>query len=340
MRWGMFGFMAVFALLFGGVGFGIIVAGWWGGSKLKTENTLKEQHPGHPWMWREEWSQGVLRSGNKAKMWFAIVFAAIWNIVSSPLLFILPNEIVEKRNYPALLGILFPVVGIGLMVWAVSAYRQWKRFGLAKLDLDSVPVALGGMLSATLTCPSEIPRGNEINITLSCIRKRKSGSGKNRRSTEKILWQDEQRLPITINESMNGLSLPIRFHIPKDQPQCDWSNSDDSIIWRLDAHSDIPGADFAASFDLPVFNRGEKYYVEIPAKSTNISASGDHGDWQRTGVVYKLTGQGERFYFPAARNKGVSTVITLFGLIFTGAGVAFFVTTHYILGSIFGYLVC
>ena len=336
MRWGMFGFLMLFPIIFGGVGIGIITAGWWGGRKVKHEDSMRAQHPGQPWMWREEWSQGVLQSNNKATMWFAIIFAAIWSAMSSPLIFILPDEIFNKGNYLALIGYLFPGVGIGLIIWAISAYRRWKRFGDSELDLDRVPVALGGILNATLTCPTKIPRGNEVYLTLTCISKRRTGSGKNRRRTEKILWQDEQRIPVTINESMNGLSLPVKFHIPKDKPQCDWSDSNNSIVWRLDANADISGADFTASFDLPVFNRGEKYHVDKPETLDNSSTRSDVGDWQRTGVVYKLTGKGERFYFPPARNKSVSAMITLIGLVFTGAGIGIWFAAHPIFGSVFG----
>jgi hypothetical protein len=46
----------------------------------------------------------------------AWLLAVFWNLVSSPLLVVLPREI--ERKPVAAIGVLFPAVGVGLLAWA------------------------------------------------------------------------------------------------------------------------------------------------------------------------------------------------------------------------------
>ena len=52
-------------------------------------------------------------------MWAAWGFALFWNAISGITPFIAYREIVENDNYLALVALVFPLVGIGLLVWAI-----------------------------------------------------------------------------------------------------------------------------------------------------------------------------------------------------------------------------
>ncbi len=348
MRWGLFSLMMLFPLLFGGVGAGIIVFSIYGGRKAKQEQSKQGAHPDAPWRWREEWQDGVLSTSSKNLMWMIVAFATLWNLISLPVLFFVPEEVLDKGNYLALLGLLFPLVGVGLIVWAVLLWKRWRRFGCTRLVLKTMPAALGGALEAHLELPSALPSDAELDLRLSCVHRRVSGSGKNRSTHEDYLWQDDLRIELAGARRMPGGHLPVRFRLPADQPQSDWAKARSQIIWRLDVSSDIPGVDYRAQFDLPVFDRGPEYHLDpndelSREESTDRRESKDHqgtqdtaGDWRRLPLVAELTGSGHRYYFPPARQKPVAAIVTLFALVFSGIGFGMGAASEWIFAVVFG----
>ena len=122
VRWGLIGFKAIFVLVFGGVGLGLLIAAW--RAPKEKDKTLPEFQRS-PWLLNEKWQTATIRSDSKMAMWGAWAFAAFWNLISAPLPFLLYEEVLEKENYLALIGLLFPLVGIGLLVWAIRRTREW-----------------------------------------------------------------------------------------------------------------------------------------------------------------------------------------------------------------------
>lgn len=57
-KWSEAGFFAIFALTFGGVGFGGIAAALAGRRKLAEIEALEQKNPGAPWLWRPDWAAG------------------------------------------------------------------------------------------------------------------------------------------------------------------------------------------------------------------------------------------------------------------------------------------
>ncbi len=51
-EWGQAGFLSIFALVFGGVGFGYIVVVLRGRVRVSETDRLKAEHPDQRWMWR------------------------------------------------------------------------------------------------------------------------------------------------------------------------------------------------------------------------------------------------------------------------------------------------
>ena len=128
-NWEAGAFLGLFAIVFGGAGFGFLAMVFVGRTRMRKELELKSTYPAEPWKWRGDWSTGLSRSETKHTMFFAWGFAVVWNLISWPILYFLPSEILEKENYLALIGLLFPLVGIGLLVWAIRETIEWKKFG-------------------------------------------------------------------------------------------------------------------------------------------------------------------------------------------------------------------
>lgn len=323
MRWGLFAFMMVFPLTFGGVGAVIMGFSIYGTRKAKADQRRERSHPEEPWRWQSDWDRGELKCQTKATMWFAVGFAVFWNLISTPVAFMLPGEVFDNGNYVAAIGFVFPLVGIGLATWAVIAVLRWRRFGASVFVMDPLPATPGGVVAGGLRVPVAL-EADHLEATLSCVSKRTSGSGKNRSTRETVEWQDDRRIDLR-GRTGAGARVPVRFELPPDAALTD-AESNPSIHWKLEFRAEVPGVDFAARFDVPVFagdplapisNLGAVAKHESSALPV---ASGDGGAWEHTGVVRDSRAGAARYRFRAARHKGAAAMTTGAAAVFGGAG--------------------
>ena len=333
LRPGMLALTTIFGVLFAGVGAGIILMGHVGAKIAARESDRQARHPEQPWLWKDEWQSRTLTSSNRRSFYATLGFAAVWNLISAPLLIVLPGEILDKQNYLALIGALFPLVGVVLIAMAVRSWRRLQRFGQSELELDEMPLAPGGRLEATLRSPGDLPAGTTLQVVISGIRKRRTGSGKNRSTRETVFWQDEQQLSLASGTGHGGLRQRVRFTLPPDAKASDWSDPDDQILWRLSAEAENPGVDYSASFELPVF--GPPVSGADARLREEPPPGADRGDWQRTGVIRSTGLDGERFEFPAGRHRMLGIGVAAGALIFGGVGIAIFASGSPIFGGVF-----
>ncbi|TDI37418.1 MAG: hypothetical protein E2P02_22800 [Acidobacteria bacterium] len=188
LRWELIGFYFIFVVVFGGAGFGLMAAGLFGGKKAKREAELQERHPDEPWKHKEAWATGKIVSTTKPVLVMSAIFAVVWNAISSPLWFMVP-EIVENENKLALLAFMFPVVGVGLIFWALRNFVRYKKFGESVFEMRTLPGVIGGPLAGTIQTTVNVRPEDGFELTLSSVRIRQTGSGKNRSTHETVLWQ-------------------------------------------------------------------------------------------------------------------------------------------------------
>jgi hypothetical protein len=328
LRAGLLALKGVFALVFGGVGFGLLVGARVGGKKLAAEHALRDRFPDEPWRWRPEWANGRIAGSARSAAYVAIGFAVVWNLISLPLLFMLPGAI-AGGNTAAAVGFLFPLIGVGLAAWAIRAWLQLKRFKVATLTLDRLPVALGGRLKGTIRVEAAVPVTAEFRLELACVETRVSGSGKNRRRHERMLWQKQWRVPrhrCQIGTSLT--TIPVDARVPVDQPKTTSDDSSAEIEWRLDVTGECPGPDFWSRFELPVFGTTTE---AMPAEPASSAASMTHEgpDLRKLdalGIEYKRLPQGgEAWTFRRGQNKGAARGLGAFVAIWTAiCGALFF----------------
>ena len=344
VRWGMFGFMMIFPIVFGGIGAGIMFWGRYTKKAHANENELQTLYPQQPWMWKEEWQSNIIKSSNKTLLWFSAIFATFWCLISTPLLFIIPGEVLDKQNYLALIGLLFPIVGIGLAMWAIRNYFQWKKFGASELHLDNIPARLGRTVRANLHIPAELTNQDQCVVVFECIHKYTSGSGDNRSTRESILWQDQQRIRVNAS-NFDGHTIPIEFKLPNDMPISDWSDSNSEHFWRVRAEAKLPGVDYSANFIIPVFeldqsnlSEEERYEENFFAELGATDSTSDNGDWQHLNLAYEQTVQGSQYTFGRARIKSIAFMLTIMAVVFGGVGLWLLGTKQSIfIGSIFSF---
>ena len=83
-----FWFPLVFGLVFSSIGFGLIFVALTGSRIYARQQRLQAEHPTEPWLWRADWAQGRANSNTRTSMIATWVFAIFWNLISSPILFL------------------------------------------------------------------------------------------------------------------------------------------------------------------------------------------------------------------------------------------------------------
>lgn len=281
--------------------------------------------PEKPWLQRADWAKGRIASGSKKSVFFLWLFTVIWNLISAPIVFIgLPAEL-HKGNHAILIALLFPMVGIGMIVYALNATRAWRKFGQSLFEMAALPGALGGTLEGEIQVNTRLQPQHGLHLRLTCIRQTTTGSGKDRSTSEKILWQDEKWLrPDLPQTDLNATGIPIYFKLPADQPESIVGKGD-GIHWWLEVLAKVRGPDFHARFDVPVFKLSEPPEIsDDPTTQYQMSLDEVRQQLHSKIQVNDLPGGGKEFIFPAARNVGPAVGLTLIWLIWTGIVIALF----------------
>jgi hypothetical protein len=285
----------------------------------------KTADDGKPWLKREEWAAGRITSGTRKGILLLWIFTFFWNAVSAPIVFIgLPAEL-HKGNYAILIALLFPIVGIGMIIFAVNTTFAWRKFGQSIFDMAAIPGALGGTLEGEIQVKTRLQPQHGLHLRLSCIRQTTTGSGKNRHTEETILWQDEKWLRADLPQTdLNATGIPIYFKLPDNLPEST-PGSGDGIHWKLEASATLRGPNFHAVFDVPVFKLPEPPEIsDDPTVQYQMSLDEVRKQIHSKIQVNDLPGGGKEFVFPAARNVGPAVGLTLFWLVWTGIVVALF----------------
>jgi hypothetical protein len=336
IRWGLVGFKSIFLIIFGGFGGGLLIFTWrQPPEKDKSDPRFRDR----PWLLDDAWQTPTVRSSSKASMIGIWIFAAFWNLVSAPLPFLMYEEVVEKHNYIALVGLLFTIVGIGMLVWAIRRTMEWRRFGPTPVTLDPFPGSIGGHVGGTIDLNLPFDSRNEFELTLTNIKSYVSGSGKNRSRKEKAGWQDSI-VAHAESSSTGGTRLSFRFDVPAGLPESDAERDDDSYtIWRLDLGAELEGANLDRSFDIPVYatatqSRGlSKLAVQ---RGREKQAARDDAAVRKI-VRLVQDASGRRMIYPMGRNFGPSLGGFIVGATFAAIGWWLIVDQgQRIFGSIFG----
>jgi len=322
--WGQAGFLSIFAVVFGGVGIGGIVGAFVSRRKLAEGELLRSSHPDSPWLWRTDWAAGRIEDGSRATMWQAWIFAGLWNLISLPTGFIGVREALEKGNTMALLALLFPVVGIGLLVWAVRATLRHRTYGVSVLEMEATPAALGRGLTGAVRTSSALDAPQGFRVVLSSIRRVTRGAGKHRSTSESILWHEERTAAGRTSRGTTGMTttIPIAFALPADGMPSDSSNPRDSVIWRLEVSASVPGVDYESSFEVPVFRTAESSEPLTPEQQRELGDPLTPASYRQppeSRIRVSTNRRGTEIVFPAARNPGAAAGVSVFFAIWAGA---------------------
>jgi hypothetical protein len=215
---------------------------------LSTQSSLAA-NPAKPWLKRADWAAGKIKTDGiphmKSYLTMGITLVALGGLI---VVLVVPKALRDGNN-SALVALVFPVVGIAFLISVIKKILAHRRFGDCIFEMEQTPAPIGGALEGAIRTGVPLKPEDGLSLELFCIRKTTSGAGQNRRTDEKILWQDEKKIKSDSPELKSG-KIPIQFDLPPGQPQCSERGSE-AICWRLEMK--IPAANFHATFDVPVF---------------------------------------------------------------------------------------
>jgi hypothetical protein len=214
---------------------------------VRPSERLRAANPDAPWMWREDWTAGEVRTSVRADANRLTLIAIAWCIVTLPILFIAPQRALRDADYSALPSLIFPLTGIAMLAWAMRLRRRLRHYGESRFTLASVPGQIGGSLTGAIQIDHPLPAGQQVALELECINRTTRGAWHNLTTWDWILWRSDQ---ISMNDSAG--SIPVAFLIAPDCRSTDDSNPQSRIVWRLSARA----AGFRAEFEVPVFRIG------------------------------------------------------------------------------------
>ncbi len=249
-------------------------------------------------------------------------FTVLWNLVSAPILVYIPPEL--DRNPLAAVGFLFPLVGVGLLGWAVMTTLRWRRFGHTWLETTTHSAAPGGRLTGTMHIRLDPPSGSEpltVLVKLTCLRRTITRRSDDSDSRENIVWREEEEVSAQrIVFGTGDAAIPVRFSIPADALETTAVGKSSGIFWVLSAEAQIPGVNLKEDFDIPVAKAGNTAIEPQPASSPTVPVAHPVtlDSLARSGIIVQPTDAGTAYHFSAMRNLSFAAGMTVFILIWTG----------------------
>jgi hypothetical protein len=205
------------------------------------------QSPDRPWLHFAEWDQGRIQEAPATQATAVIgAFAAMWNAVVIGVAFLARGREDLRSDTTVLVFLaVFGLVGLGLIAGTVYMAMAARKFSPAVFEMSGVPGVLGGWLRGTILIPPEVPEGTEARVRLVCHRK---SSGSSRLDYD--VWEEEAG-------AQTSSSVPVAFRIPFNLPASDLpdmpSEGTMRVSWLLSISASLPGVDYDAVFNVPVF---------------------------------------------------------------------------------------
>ncbi|MBA2431507.1 MAG: hypothetical protein H0V56_05255 [Chthoniobacterales bacterium] len=217
-----------------------------------------------PWLARPDWAAGhILPKGGS--WWAIVIIASVWNaacLVVGFLAFPHLRERIASGEYLFLLLLIFPLLGLGLLINAVRSVVNARRLGRMWLELKTVPASVGQFLGGVIHSDKEMNLKEGVRLTLTCLKETLS-TGRNSKGqaitqlTDTPEWSETQVLDRELlEEDRTRTVLPVYFRIPRDAPATKPRVGEQGYHWQLEvAFEKAVRANLLSSvtFEVPVF---------------------------------------------------------------------------------------
>ena len=309
--WGDIAGPAITGGIFTVVGLGLLLLARHAFVSGRRKAQLHQQHPGKPWMWREDWASARIEDSSRSATIGLWGFAILWSAFTFPMAALFfGQEGFPPRQTAMWFILVFPLAGV-LLLWA--AIRQTiarRKFGTSHLQLVTQPGVIGRQFRATLETNLKEAPADGIEVIISNVRRITSRSGKNSSTSEHVLWQEAVTLPASrLSLGMNGVTVPLTFHIPLDAEPCDDSDPRNCVFWKVEVSAQLPGIDYSQSFEIPVFiteaTPADEEEIEEIEERSRARVRATPVDTKRMVMEHSFS-SGTKFSFPPPM-KGTAT---------------------------------
>ncbi|HVZ63616.1 MAG TPA: hypothetical protein VG936_03435 [Lacunisphaera sp.] len=285
----------------------------------EAEEVRRTAHPDEPWLWKKKWMDGVIEADGRVGVAMLWVMTVFWNGISWPVMLAAFSK--PHHDNAVFFVLLFPLVGLGLLVGAVYQTIRWRKFGRPRFLMSRLPGAIGGYVGGMIEVPARVTPEADLRLTLRNIRREVTGSGKNRSVRETVLWEHEERIaPDKLVSGPGRTEAPVLFYVPDTGVPTDDADANNEVLWRLEARAAVPGVDFAATFTVPVFRTGETAAPPEPDKPLHEDYRAGPPDGARLHEAGVKRDAGS-WIFTASHLWGSRLVFTLVTAILAGLGV-------------------
>lgn len=301
----------------GGIIYGIIA--YKRSSKAKARR--KGEYPGQPWMWKKDWAEGRVKCMSGLGTLVIGIFALVWNLVSWGMIISARDQIFDPVERQALIALVFPAVGVILIiVWLVQVARH-RRFGDSYFQMASVPGVVGGKLAGVVHISKHIQPVAGFKLTLNCYRRETRRRGKDNKTFERIIHQEEMIIAKEVlADDHTRTAVPILFAIPYEAQPTSETVTDThnvSIHWTLAVTANLPGANYSGRFQVPVFrteDSSREFELDQSAIESHVEPFDPDKMLKEQRVMHDVHEDKEIFFFPAFR-----CLYTASGLVFGAA---------------------
>jgi hypothetical protein len=250
------------ALLFAACGLSFVVHGLLGLRREARVRAGRLSHPREPWRWDYPWEAAGPRDDAVTRP-----FTWLWR-AAVLVLFLLPFNyfILFGEDFPLLARLVFGLfIGCFDLLALYTLYRlghallQLARYGRGRLALDRFPVFPGETLDAYLRSGRPIP-ATTLTATLRCVEERYETRGHGENRSKRVvcyeLYADSKAVrvyPGTVGSS----GAHLRFEIPPYGSGLPGTRLGERppTYWELRLEAASPGADYEATFLIPVYAR-------------------------------------------------------------------------------------
>jgi hypothetical protein len=217
---------------------------------------LQASAPDQPWLWRAEWTARRIPDRRRSIAVFLWIFAIFWSAISFPVAFLVLRDWPKEQKPALLLFLIFPAVVPAVAIAASYMSLRRLKFGLSVCTIDAVPIHRGHSFHGEIEMRGDAVPDDGYRLRLLCVRRIVRGSGKSQSVDEQAIAQQEMRVSAAgaMRSPTGGVRIPFSMTVPSEGQSCDIRNPRDQILWRLEAAAELPGIDYAASFELPVFD--------------------------------------------------------------------------------------
>lgn len=258
LRWPLLGFWAIFLVVFGGVGGGMLA--W---ARHSWRQASKPEHPlapSHPWMAHPDWAGPSIASNARAERWLFTVMGLVFLVFGASVSALALPQAINSRPIVWVV-LVFPLVGLVMCWHAIKRWRQHRRYGAAALVLAPHPAPLGGYVVMHLDLPVQAGPQARVVVALSCLERSTSGSGDDQRTSENLQWENEgvaKLLPAPSGTRIQW-QTEVPAHLPPSVPP-----GEDGTVWRVSVTGQGLDGDFNAHYDIPVFDTGASASFSAP----------------------------------------------------------------------------